>query len=42
MPYLYTTEIQQLVFEFSTVLDSMKDIKASHNGISDLKSLQSP
>lgn len=33
MPYLYTTEIQQLNFELSTVLGSMKNTKASHNGM---------
>lgn len=33
MPYLYTPEIQQLRFELNNVLGSMKDVKASHNGM---------
>lgn len=42
LPYLYTIEIQQLLFGLGPVLGSMKNTKASHNGKPDLKSLQYP
>ena len=42
MSCLYTTEIQWFFFFWlSTVQGSMKDTKASHNEMPDLKSLQS-